>query len=249
MNTMAPGDGAGRFRPLLWPTLITVPALIALLGLGTWQVQRLNWKDALIAERQARLAAAPLAIAATAKMTAALDHRRVRAAGRFLHDREMHLVARSHRGRVGVRVVTPLALAGGGHVLVDRGWVPRTKADPATRPEGQIHEVVEIAGIVRSGGRLSDWTPDNRPADGVWHYVDIQAMAARAGLSGVRDFVFVAGPVANPGGLPIGTRFAVEVPNDHLQYAITWYALAAALAAIYLIYHLRPSGATRREAR
>ncbi len=246
---MAPSDGAGRFRLLLWPTLFTVPVLITLLGLGTWQVQRLHWKDAAIAERQARLAAPPLRLAAVARMTAALEYRRVRAAGRFLHDREMHLVARSHRGRVGVRVITPLALAGGGHVLVDRGWVPRTKADPLTRPEGQIHETVEIAGIVRSGGRSNDWIPDNRPADDVWHYVEIPAMAARAGISGVRDFVLVAGPAPNPGGLPIGIRFAVEVVNTHLQYAVTWYALAAVLAAIYLIFHLRPPGAMRREAR
>ena len=78
---MAPGDGAGRFRLMSWPTLFTVPVLIALLGLGTWQVQRLNWKDALIGEREARLAAAPLAIAATVRMTAALA---VRLYGRIL---------------------------------------------------------------------------------------------------------------------------------------------------------------------
>ncbi len=234
---------------MLWPTLFTVPVLITLLGFGTWQVQRLNWKEALIAGREAGLAAPPLGISAVRRMTAALDHRRVRAAGAFLHDREMHLVARSHRGRVGIRVVTPLELAAGGHVLVDRGWVPRTRTDPATRRDGQIRGPVEIVGILRAGGRASDWTPDNRPGDGVWHYIDITAMAARAGLSEVRDFVVVAGPAANPGGLPIGTSFTVEVVNNHLQYAVTWYALAVVLAAIYLIYHQRPPGAKRRESK
>ena len=62
-------------------------------------------------------------------MRPALEHRRVRATGALLHDREMHLVARSHRGRVGVRVVTPLVLSGGGTVLIDRGWVPPTLDD------------------------------------------------------------------------------------------------------------------------
>ncbi len=243
---MAPIEGGRRSRRLPWPTLFTVPVLIALVGFGTWQVQRLHWKETLIAEREARLAAPPLSIAAVPSMTAALDHRRVRAAGTFLHDREMHLVARSHRGRVGVRVVTPLALAGGGHVLVDRGWVPRAGTDPATRPDGQIRRSVEIVGILRADGRPSGWTPDNQPDDGVWHYVDIRAMAARAGISDVRDFVVVAGPAANPGGHPMGARFVVEVVNNHLQYAITWYAFALVLAAIYLIYQARPPGTTRR---
>ena len=239
-------DRGGRIRRLFWPTLITVPTLIALVGFGTWQVQRLHWKEALIAEREAHLAVPPMSIAAIGTMTASLDHRRVRATGTFLHDREMHLVARSHRGQVGVRVITPLALAGGGNVLVDRGWVPRDKTDPANRRGGQIRSPVEIIGILRAGGRPSSWTPDNGPNENVWHYIDIPAMAARAGLSKFRDFVVLAGPAPNPGGVPIGTPLTVEVANNHLQYAVTWYALAAVLAAIYLIYHLGPMGAMRR---
>lgn len=246
---MAPSDGGGRLGALPWPTLITVPALIMLVALGTWQVQRLHWKEAAIAEREAGLAAPPLRAAAIDRMTRLLDYRRVVAAGTFLHEREMHLVARTHRGRVGVRVITPLALAAGGHVLVDRGWVPQDRADPATRRAGQIRGEVEIMGIVRAGGRPSDWTPDNQPQDGVWHYVDVAAMAARAGLPDFRDFIVVAGPAANPGGMPIGKRLAVEVVNNHLQYAVTWYALAVVLAVIYLIHRLRPPGALRRETR
>ena len=95
---MAPTD-ARRLRPQLWPTLFTLPALIALIGLGTWQVQRLHWKDALIAEREAGLAAPPLGLAAIGKFSASLEHRRVRLAGTFRHDREMHLVARGYRGQ------------------------------------------------------------------------------------------------------------------------------------------------------
>jgi len=243
---MAPGNAAGRTRRLPWPTLITIPVLIALVGFGTWQIQRLLWKDALIAEREARLASPPIDVAEIPTRNAAFEHRRVWATGTFLHDREMHLVARSHRGQVGVRVVTPMALAGGDHVLVDRGWVPRHKIDPAGRRDGQIDNSTRIVGILRAGGRPSAWTPDNVPDDNVWHYIDIPAMAARAGLSKVREFVVLAGPAANPGGLPIGTPFAVEVANNHLQYAVTWYALAAVLAAIYLIYHLGPMGRMRR---
>lgn len=238
-------DGRAR-RRLLWPTLFTVPALAVLLGLGTWQVQRLHEKETLIAEREARLAAPPLDVAAIGRMTAALERRRVRAAGTFLHDREMHLVARSRHGQAGVHVVTPMRLVAGGHVLVDRGWVPRDRADPATRAAGQVEGTVEVVGILRAGGRPSHWTPDNQPADDVWHYVDVGAMAARAGLADARDYYIVAGDAPNPGGLPVGRRLAVEIANDHLQYAITWYALAAALAVIYLIHAVRRTDGTPR---
>ena len=244
---MTPSDGGRGFRLLSWPTLFTVPALAVLVGLGTWQVQRLHWKEAVIAERETRLAAPPVSIASIPRMSGALDYRRVAAAGRFRHDREMHLVARTHRGRVGVRVVTPLALIGGGHVLVDRGWVPRDRVDPATRRAGQLRGPVDVVGIIRRAGRMNSWTPDNRPQDGVWHYVDVRAMAARAGLSDARDFIVVAGAAPNPGGLPIGRRPAVGLANDHLKYAVTWYALAVTLAVIYLIYHLRAAGGSRRE--
>jgi surfeit locus 1 family protein len=244
---MTPSDGGRRFRLLLWPTLFTVPTLAMLVGFGTWQVQRLHWKEALIAEREARLAAPPVNIASIRRMSAALDHRRVVASGRFLHDREMHLVARTLQGRVGVRVVTPLALIGGGHVLVDRGWVPRHRVDPATRRAGQLRSPVEVVGIIRRAGRMNSWTPDNQPKDGVWHYVDVRAMAARAGFSDARDFFVAAGPAPNPGGLPIGRRLAIDVANNHLKYAVTWYALAVTLAVIYLIYHVRAAGGSPRE--
>jgi surfeit locus 1 family protein len=243
---MTAGDGGSWVRRLPWPTLITVPALIVLIAFGTWQVQRLHWKEALIAEREARLAAPLLDIADIRDMRPALEHRRIRAAGTFLHDREMLLVARSLRGRVGVRVVTPLVLPGGDAVLVDRGWVPRDRIDPASRAGGQTPAPAEIIGILRAGGRPSSWTPDNQPQEDVWHFIDIPAMAARSGLQHVRDFAILAGPAPNPGGFPVGTRFAVEISNNHLQYAVTWYALAAVLAAIYLIYHLGPKGAKRR---
>lgn len=81
--------------------------------------------------------------------------------------------------------------------------------------------------------------PDNRPRDGVWHYVDVVAMAARARIAGAAPFYIVAGPAPNPGGYPIGAETRLTMRNDHLQYVLTWYALAAALVVIYLLYHRR----------
>ncbi len=235
-----------RFRPTLWPTVFTIPVLAMLLVLGTWQVQRLHWKEALIAERAAAYAAAPVAVALIADTSAIPEFSRVRATGVFDHGREMLLDPRSFRGQPGAHVLTPLGLDGGGVLLVDRGWVPRVFRDPATRPAGQVAGRVEVIGILRTDGRKSDWIPDNQPDKGNWYYVDIARMAARAGLAGVRPWFVEAGPAPNPGGWPRGGHTLTPLPNNHLGYILTWYGLAVALAVIYVIYHLkggRPPGA------
>ncbi len=230
-----------RRHPAMWPTVAAAAGVGALLALGSWQVHRLHWKDALIAARAASLAAPPLALDRLAGAELA-PFRRVRLRGRFDHDREMHLLARVHRGRAGVEVVTPLRLGDGGYVLVNRGWAPSGRADPRASPPDRMPGEVEVAGILRRPGRANRWVPDNRPDRGVWHYVDPAAMAKSAGLAAVGPFVVEAGPAPNPGGYPIGGRTRTRLPNDHLQYALTWYALAVGLAAVYALYLRRLRG-------
>jgi surfeit locus 1 family protein len=235
------------FRPTLWPTVFTVPALIVLLGLGTWQVQRLYEKREQIAERTVRTTAAPVALPAagtplSAVVLADLDFRHGAATGVFLHEREMYLAARTMEGSVGYQIVTPLQEADGSVVLVNRGWVPEAAKDPAKRPQGQVGGSVTVDGAIRAPG-LQHWLqPDNEPARNIWFWSDLQAMAAHADIAPERMVpVFLeAGPAPNPGGVPIGGQTKVNLPNDHLQYAITWYALAAGLAVIYVLYHRQP---------
>ncbi len=223
-----------RFRPTLRATAIALPALVTLLALGTWQLERLAWKTELIAHRQSQLAAPPMPLAAVpAGAPAALDFRRVRARGVFLHEREIHLAA-TRRGKAGFRVITPLRRADGATLLVDRGWVPAAAREPARRALGQVAGEVEVEGVVRGGGRPGWFTPDNDPAENYWFWRDLPAMAAAAGVE-APAIVLEAGPAANPGGLPIGREIVADPPNNHLGYAATWYILAAALAAIYVL--------------
>jgi surfeit locus 1 family protein len=236
-----------RFRPTLWPTLFTIPALIVLLGLGTWQVDRLHWKEGLIAERTARTTAAPIALpAAGAQLSPAaitdLDFRHGAATGTFRHEREMYIAARTMEGSVGYQIVTPLQQADGSVVLVNRGWVPETRKDPAKRAEGQLAGTVTVDGAIRAPGVQHWLQPDNQAALNIWFWSDLPAMAAHAGVAPEKLVpVFLeAGVAPNPGGLPIGGQTKVNLPNDHLQYAITWYALAFGLAVIYVLYHRQP---------
>ena len=234
------------FRPTFWPTVFTVPTLLVLLGLGVWQVERLYWKRDLIAERTARTTAEPIAVPAAGatlppEALADLDYRRATATGEFLHDREMYLAARTMEGAIGVQVVTPLRLADGVFLLVNRGWVPDSRKDPAKRAEGQVDGMVTVDGAIRAPGKQHWLQPDNEPAKNLWFWSDLGAMAEHAQIPPSRLVpVFLEADASpNPGGLPLGGQTKVNLPNDHLQYAITWFALAVGLVAIYVLYHRR----------
>ncbi len=230
-----------RFRPTLWPTLISVPAFFVMVALGVWQLERLEWKTALMAERAARLDAPAITEPATLDPVAD-TFRRASVAGTFLHDKEMYLAARSMRGNIGYHVVTPLRREAGGHVLVNRGWVPLDRKAPAARQDGQIEGTVTITGIVRGPVDRTMFTPDNDPAANTWFIIDTDAMAAHAGLASVAPWTMDADAAVNPGGFPIGGQTRAILRNGHWQYALTWLLLAVALVVIYVVYHVRRNG-------
>jgi surfeit locus 1 family protein len=217
---------------------MTLPAVLGALALGTWQVQRLQWKNEVIAERQARRDAPPLAKLPERFDPAQHEFRKVRVTGRFLHEREMYLAARSHRGNAGYHVITPLAVFAG-HVLVNRGWIPLDRKAPESRKVGNVEGEVTVEGYLRAETGPGWFTPDNEPGKNFWFFVDIAAMAKAHGIGKVERFYVEAGPAESPGGFPIGGVTRFEIPNDHLQYAITWYAMALIGIVIYLLYHRR----------
>lgn len=227
------------FRPTLWPTLLTVPAVIVLIALGTWQVDRLTWKRALILEAETNLAAAPVALPAAIETPKDWEYRRVRVEGRFLHEKEMYLTSRTRNGKVGFGVVTPFLRKEGGALLVHRGWVPMDRKDPATRPEGLPEGPLAIEGVLHADKPKGWLTPPNEPGKNLWFHVDVPAMAAFAGVAPAPDFLITALPGKNPDFYPLADPPRIELPNDHLSYAIVWYSLAVSLLVIYFLYHRR----------
>jgi surfeit locus 1 family protein len=227
----------GARRAGAWPLLIAVlPVLAGLVGLGVWQLARLDWKEAMIAERAARLEAPPLAAADLARPAAELDFRRIRLAGRWVDGREAVIQAKTFRGQAGAHVVTPLRLDDGRAVLVDRGWVPHDRIDPRTRPEGRPAGRAEVDGIVVQAGRPSRWTPDNDPARDLWYWVDPGPLARARGLDRIVNVVVAADAPAVPGGLPVGGQVVTDIPNRHFEYALTWFALAGVLVVMTALF-------------
>ncbi len=232
------------FRPLFWPTVFTVPVMLLLLGLGSWQIERLSWKRELIAQRHAAVAAAPVAVPRSLEEARGMEFRHVTDEGVFLHDKEIFLGATSEAGRNGYQVLTPLREAGGRIVFVNRGFIPAELKDPAKRSEGEIAGTVRVQGLLRlpPAGRPAWFLPDNRPDLNYWFWVDLPAMAAADKLDRVAPFYIDADATPNPGGWPKGGVTRLELPNDHLQYAITWFSLAVALIVIYFLFHRRNAG-------
>jgi surfeit locus 1 family protein len=227
-------------RPSLSAWICYFSALLLLAGLGTWQLERRAWKHAILAKVTAGMKAAPLALGASIEGIAGLDYRRVRVSGRFAHGRELYLSGRFHRARHGVHVITPLIRPGLPTVLVNRGWVPQANKDPGTRRAGQLQGPVTVTGIARTLFRRGLFVPDNDPVKGFWMTYAPDAMGEAAGTRAPLAVVVEADGTANPGGLPKGAVTRIDFRNDHLNYALTWYALAIALTVIFAIYH-RPA--------
>ena len=163
------------------------------------------------------------------------------AEGVFLHDEEVFLGATSEAGGQGYQVLTPLRETDGRIVFVNRGYIPGELKDPAKRAAGETAGMVRVEGLLRlpPSGRPAWFLPDNRPDLNYWFWVDLPAMGAAEKLEQVAPFYIDADASPNPGGWPRGGVTRLALPNNHLQYAITWFSLAIALTVIYVLFHRR----------
>ena len=234
----SPAAGERSARARRRATWFAIPGILILLVLGSWQVHRLMWKTELNEERRAQFQAEAVMLPAELADPAPFAYRRVWLEGRFRHEGEMFLAARTFDRRVGYQIITPFERTDGPAVLVNRGWVPLESKEPETRLGGQLQGTFRLEGVVVPGGRAGWFTPDNEPENNIWFWTDPVALAAKAGIP-APTYLVEAGPTPNPGGLPIGGQTKVELRSEHMQYIVIWYALAIGLAVIYTIYMRR----------
>ena len=226
-------------RAVFWPTFFAIPAFLVLIGLGTWQMQRLHWKEGLLAQIAERTVAAPVSLAdAMARIEAGddVEYLRVRAEGTYDHAHERTLF-QTHDGQPGWHVYTPLITADGLVLMVNRGFVSLDAKDPAARPESLVSGPVTVTGLVRKPGTKGLFSPDNNPAKNEWYWHDLAAMTAGLGHD-VYPFLLDAEAGGDPGDVPIDGTTIVNLPNKHFGYALTWYGLAGTLVLVYVPFVL-----------
>ncbi len=227
-------------RPMLWPTVFAVPALIVLILLGNWQMERLAWKEDLLGQIAQGMSADPVPLP-TSDTWASIDpsiqrYMSATATGVFDHANEAHVYISSLSGEPGYHVITPLQLSQGGWLLVDRGFVPISKKAAETRPAGQVSGEVTVQGVLVLPDDANAFTPEPDLVKNVWYHRPIDRLAGKAGISPVFPMLMDAGPAPNPGSLPVGGQTRLELKNPHLGYALTWYGLAVTLVGVWLAF-------------
>ena len=246
-----------RATGLIWPAVVTVLTFCVLIALGNWQWQRMHWKQGLIVSLKQAATAKPIRmrkVPSEAMITAddlkALQFRRATVTGTFLHDLQMHVWAPGPGGAAW-SVVTPLQLrpsvaagsqsasARATHLFVIRGTVLAAQKDPAKRKSGEVLGEQTLTGRIRLD-QPNTWANEPNIKKNEWFTRDLKAMTARLQAS-IKDTVRI-GPffleVNQPSNAaaPKPDLKALNLSNRHLEYALTWWALAATLLAVFAAF-------------
>jgi len=241
---------SGRPTRVWWPSLFALAAFIVLIGLGTWQLERRAWKEALIGTLDERVNAEPVPLPPPERWSmldpATDEFRRMAFAATFAPDREALVYAAGSSVRPDVSgpgywVFAPAELQGGAVVAVNRGFVPEGQQDPRTHlpPVGRV----DLVGALRWPEARGSFVPKDDPARNLWFVRDQLTMAQAKGWGRVAPFYLELETPTGP--LPRAGRLVPSLRNDHLQYAMTWYGLAAVLVVMFALW-LR---SRRRDAR
>lgn len=241
---------APLWRRLLWPGLMSAIALVVLLSLGTWQVQRMHWKENLITSVSARLASEPVALPPVAEWSAldpdTYQYRRITVTGHYLHAHEQraYMVVSNPKGGPfggqGHWVMTPFELAGGAVVWINRGFVPLHLAHQDITT-GQT-EIITLRGLMRPPEKAGFATPGNESGfDGtLWFVRDPMAMTLETSLdSGSVAPFFVDLEVGNEPALPQAGETTIAFSNRHFGYVLTWYGIALTLIGVFIAFAAR----------
>jgi surfeit locus 1 family protein len=226
-------------------TVFAVVGVAILVGLGIWQLDRKVWKENLIATVTAQLARAPEDLPPRERWPQLApdgnEYTRVKFPAEFLEGQEALVYTAGSAFRPDVQgpgywVFAPARLAGGSVVLVDRGFVPADRKDPASRAQGVPHGIIDIVGVMRWPEARGMFAPADDPKTNVWYLRDPAAIAAAKKWDAAAPFYIEQEAPVPPGGLPKPGMLSISLPDNHLQYAITWFGLALGLAGVYVTW-------------
>lgn len=245
---------APRRRRLWLPLVAAVPAFAVLIGLGTWQVERLAWKERLIATLTERLAAPPVELpppqAWDGLDPATHEFQRVKVRVTFSRPDQALVYTVGSALRPDVKGpghwVMALGQVPGGQILVNRGFLPRQTPGAATAPP-PLSGPVELVGVLRWPESRGWFTPKDDPDRNLWFTRDPAAIAAGKRWGPVAPFYLEQEAPAASSGQPQVGPIRASLPNNHLQYALTWYSLAVVFLVVFTTFLLRARRSSERE--
>jgi surfeit locus 1 family protein len=234
-----------RRRGIVTATLFALAGIGVLCALGQWQLDRKIWKEKLIATMTVRLTQPPQPLPSRNDWPQLTqdnsEFTRVTFPAEFLAGEEALVYSAGAAFRPDIKdpgywVFAPAQLAGGSIVVVNRGYVPPDRRDPAARQQGNPPGSVDVVGVMRWPETRGLFTPADDVKGNVWYLRDPLAMAqAHRWATAAPFYIDMEAPMP-PGGLPSPGKLTVILPNNHWQYAITWFGLALALAGVFIAW-------------
>ena len=225
------------FKPSVWLTIFAFPSFLILIILGSWQVQRLSWKSDLISNYNNNFQQAPITVKELFKDRKNNKYRRTVIYGEYDHANEIQIIGKTYEVNAGFHIITPFILENNEIIYINRGWVPKKYADKKTRKFSLLEENVKVVGLVRLPQKKGYFVPENEPENGFWFTIIPEELNRHLNIIGENEFYIDELNIDEKLKLPMPANGKVQVPNNHLQYAITWYSLALGLLIVYFAWH------------
>ena len=196
-------------------------------ALGTWQLYRLQWKTALISEITFGLDSTPVKYSNTIKK----NYQRVVSEGKFNFEDQIYLYSLNESGKPGYDVITPYKTLKNENVLVNRGWINKNLKGNL---EINLKEnEVKITGLLREIYKANIFKPSNDLKNNIWFTLDANDLKELTGKQFSNYMIFLEKPKNK---VPVPKKISIDVPNNHLKYAITWYSIAISILFYYLYF-------------
>ena len=225
------------FKPSFGLTVCTIPSFIILLLLGSWQIQRLSWKSDLISNYNINFGKNPISVEELFQNNEENKYRRVTIKGKYNHENEIQIIGKTYEGNAGYHIVTPFLLKNDDILYVNRGWVPKKYVDRDKRKFTLFKGDTNIIGLVRLPQKKGYFVPENEPDNGFWFTIIPDEFNSHLGISANSNYYIDELNIDGKLKLPMPANGKIQIPNNHLQYAITWYSLAIGLLIVYIAWH------------
>jgi len=197
-------------------------------ALGTWQIYRLQWKLELISEITHGLNSSPTEYSNLIKK----NYQRVNAMGKFNFEKQIYLYSLNDSGKPGYDVVTPFRTNKNQNVLINRGWIKKElKGNPSINLETETE--IEIVGLLREIYKPNIFKPNNDLKNNIWFSINLEDLKDTTGEQFNEFIIFLED---NQIKTPLPKKISIDVPNNHLKYAITWYAISISIIFYYLYF-------------